>query len=104
MRVVESLSIFFKEPDDGVVDPCHLRYGACKLDVLNHSQVGLSGFLDDSEVAVPPTIILISLMGGLRRSFSRRGACSWGGPILSLLTNLCSFPYLIRASICCFKL
>ena len=76
MRVVESLSIFFKEPDDGVVDPCHLRYGACKLDVLDHSQVGLSGFLDDPEVAVPPMIILISLMGGLRRSFSRRGACS----------------------------
>ena len=44
MRVVESLSIFFKEPNDRVVDPCHLRYEACKLDVLNHSQVGLSGF------------------------------------------------------------
>ena len=44
MRVVQPLSIFFSESDDGVVDPCHLRYGARKLDILDHSKVGLTGF------------------------------------------------------------
>ena len=44
MQVVEPSSVFFQESDYRVVDPCHLRYGACKLDVLDHSEVGLLGF------------------------------------------------------------
>ena len=47
--------------------------------------------------------LLMSPMGGLRRSFSFRATCSYGGSFFSLLMNLCNFPYLIRASICCFK-
>ena len=53
---------------------------------------------------MPPTIILMSPRGGLGRSLSRWGACSWGGGfVLSLLTNFYNFSRLIRASICCFK-
>ena len=63
----------------------------------------LHAFLDELEAMVPPTIILMSPRGGLGWSFSLRVACSDGGSVLSLLTNLCNFPYLIRASICCFK-
>ena len=60
-------------------------------------------FLDEPEAVVPPIIILMYPMGGLKRSFSRRATCSCGESILSLLMNLCNFPYLIRVSICCFK-
>ena len=48
----------------------------------------LRAFLEDSATAVPPTIILMSPMGGPRRSFSRRGACSSGVSVLSLLLQV----------------
>ena len=34
--VVETPSIFLCEPNDRVVDPCHLQDRACQLDVLNY--------------------------------------------------------------------
>ena len=34
--VVEMPGIFLYEPNDGVVDSCHLWDGAHQLDVLNH--------------------------------------------------------------------
>ena len=42
IRVVKSLSIFFRESNGGVVYSCHLRYGPCKLDILDHPEVGLA--------------------------------------------------------------
>ena len=60
-------------------------------------------FLDVLMVAVPSIIILMSPSGGLGRSLSRQGTCSWGGFALSLLMNFCNFPCLMRTSICCFK-
>jgi len=45
MQVVEPSSVFFQESDYRVVDLCHLRYEACQLDVLDHSEVGLMGLL-----------------------------------------------------------
>ena len=58
--------------------------------------------LDELEAVVPLIIILIYPMDSLGSSFSRRGTCSCGRFVLSLLTNLCNFPCLISASICCF--
>ena len=43
MRVVKSSSIFFGESNDGVVYLCHLRYGPCKLDILDHPKIGFVG-------------------------------------------------------------
>jgi len=40
--VVESSSIFLREPNDGVVHPCHLWNETCQLDVLNHPKVGFT--------------------------------------------------------------
>ena len=33
-----------KVSNDGVVNPCHLKYDTCKLDILDRSKVGLMGF------------------------------------------------------------
>ena len=46
MRVVKSSSIFFRESDDRVVYSCHLRYESCKLDILDHPEVGFVGFFE----------------------------------------------------------
>ena len=77
------------------------------ISLLNHTLAGpfrVRTFLDKPVAVVPPTIILISLRGGLGRSFSLPVTFSCGGSTLSLLTNHCNFPCLIRALICYFKL
>ena len=44
MRVVKTLSILFREPNNGVVNLRHLWYGTRQLEVLNHLEVSLTGF------------------------------------------------------------
>ena len=43
MQVVETLSVFFCEFDEGVVDLRHLWDNTHQLDVLNHFEVSLTG-------------------------------------------------------------
>ena len=45
IRVVETSSIFFREPNDRAVHPCHPWYGIRQLDVLNHPEVNLPSLL-----------------------------------------------------------
>ena len=40
--VVEKLSIFLREPNYGVVHPCHLWNETRQLDVLNHLKIGFT--------------------------------------------------------------
>ena len=42
MWVMETLGIFLREPNYGVVDSCHLWDVPCQLDILNHLYVGLA--------------------------------------------------------------
>ena len=44
MGVVKTLGIFFREPNDRVVDSRHLWYETCQLDVVNHPEVSFAGF------------------------------------------------------------
>jgi len=57
MEVVKTSSIFLREPNYGVVDPCHLWNETCQLDVLKV----LRAFLGEPDVVVPPTISLCPL-------------------------------------------
>ena len=41
MWMVEMLSIFLREPNYRVVDPCHLWNETRQLDILNHPKVSL---------------------------------------------------------------
>ena len=43
MWVVKMSGIFFLESNDRVVDPWHLWYGTCQLDIVNHLKVSLLG-------------------------------------------------------------
>ena len=45
MGVVKTLGIFFRGSNDKVVDPQHLRYETCQLDVVNHLEVSFVGLL-----------------------------------------------------------
>ena len=43
MWVVKMSSIFFQETNNWVINPWHLQDDACQLNILNHSEVSLSG-------------------------------------------------------------
>ena len=43
--VVKTSGIFFREPNDRVDDPWHLRYGTCQLDVVNLPEVSFASLL-----------------------------------------------------------
>ena len=43
--VVETSSIFLRELNYGVVDPCYLWNETRQLEVLNHPKVSIPGFL-----------------------------------------------------------
>ena len=86
MRVVEPSSVFFREFDYKVVDSCHLRYEACQLDVLDHSEVGLTGFFGRPRFSYAPYYHPYISNGGSRAFI----LLSWGlllWWICPLLTN-----------------
>ena len=105
VRVVKASCIRLRESDYGAFPLCYLRHRARQLNILDYPKVSLPSFFGWPSDCRSSHDYSYVPYGGLGRSLSRRGFCSWGGwSVLSFLTNLCNFPCLIRASICCFKL
>ena len=75
MGVVKTLGIFFREPNDRVVNSRHLWYETCQLDVVNHPEVSFAGLFgrtgsccapyDHSYISYGWSGTLIILSGGL---------------------------------------